>query len=332
MKSFKLVSVVVTLIFFIGAFGQKQPIDKYSIPFKKDKDTTFSYVDNQGNIVNLQGMPYIRKSWPEQGKWKVLMYDQAAFFLAKSGWYKDPAFKIKDGLFEEFYQNGKIASTSAYVNNKKEGAFRSFYEDGKPNEITVYLNDVPVDSAWEYHVDGSIKFRGFFDKTGNGSASEYYKGGKEKLSGKIMAGKRDGTWMVYDEAGLKVMEVNFMADSVAKTTCFSADGKTIAKGDCVFEQPAAFPGGEANWTKFLQKNLRYPNDAFKKEIQGIVRVQFIVDKDGSVKELSILTTPDKSLSNEVLRLMKQSPKWLPAIQYNKPVIYRHIQAITFRLQ
>jgi protein TonB len=57
-----------------------------------------------------------------------------------------------------------------------------------------------------------------------------------------------------------------------------------------------------------------------------------VDKDGSVGELNVLTSPDKSLSNEVLRLMKQSPDWIPAIQYNKNVIYRHIQAITFRLE
>jgi TonB family protein len=319
-------------IFPLATLCQKPPKDKYSMPFKKVRDTTFAYVDYQGTIVNLPGMPYMRKTWPENGKWKEVLIDQAEYFMARSGWYKDPELQVKDGGFEEFYAKGKPKSTATYVNNKKEGSFKAFYEDGKPMEVYTYLAGLPVDSALEYHEDGSIKFRGFFDKSGTGSGIEYYKGGKEKLSGPVKAGKRDGTWLVKDEAGAKIMEVSFMADSLTKTTCFTADGKAVAKGDCVFEQPAAFPGGEANWTKFLQKNLRYPNDAFKKGIQGIVRIQFIVDKDGSVGELNVLTSPDKSLSNEVLRLMRQSPDWIPAIQYNKNVIYRHIQAITFRLE
>ncbi len=320
------------LLISFSAICQKQPKDKYSVPFKKVKDTTFAYVDNMGNIVNLPGMPYIRKTWPENGKWKEILEDQAGFFTARAGSYKDPELQVKDGIFEEFHAKGKPQSTANFVNNKKEGACRSFYEDGKPFEIFTYQNGVPVDSAWEYHEDGSIKFRGSFDKSGTGSGTEYYLGGKEKLSGKIKAGKRDGAWMVKDEGGVKIMEVNFIADSIANTSCYAADGKTIIKGDCVFEKPAEFPGFEKEWSAFLQKNLRYPNDAFKKNIQGIVRVQFIVDKDGTVSELSILTSPDKSLSNEVLKLMKKSPKWLPAVQYNKPVIYRHIQAITFRLE
>jgi TonB family protein len=328
MKAINLLSFAL-LVITCNIFGQKQPDNKDSKPFKKVKDTTFAYADDFGIIRNLAGVSYIQKSWPQNGKWRVLLQNEAAKYLAKSGWFKDPEMRVKDGLFEEFHPKGNAASTVTYVNNKKEGAYRSFYEDGKPMEITTYNNDLPVDSAWEYHEDGSIKFRGFFDKAGSGSATEYYKGGKEKLSGKIVAGKRDGTWMVKQESGEKIMEVTFMADSLTQTTCFSSDGKALTKGDCVFEKPAEFPGGEKEWTKFLQKNLRYPNDAFKKEIKGVVKVQFIVDTDGSVKELTILTSPDKSLSNEVLRLMKQSPRWLPAIQYNKPVIYRHIQAVTF---
>jgi TonB family protein len=328
MKAFNLLSLTLMVI-TCHVLGQKSTDNQYSKPFKKVKDTTFAYADNFGSIRNIQGMPYVQKSWPENGKWRVLLYNETAKYVAKTGWFKDPEMQVKDGVFEEFHPKGNIASTGTWVNNKKDGAYRSFYEDGKPLELTTYSNDLPVDSAWEYHEDGSIKFRGFFDKSGNGTATEYYKGGKEKLSGSIKTGKRDGTWTIKDETGAKIMEVTFMADSLTKTTCFAADGKALSKGDCIFEKPAEFPGGEKEWTKFLQKNLRYPNDAFKKEIKGVVRVQFIVDTDGSVKESTILTSPDKSLSNEVLRLMKQSPKWLPAIQYNKPVIYRHIQAITF---
>lgn len=98
------------------------------------------------------------------------------------------------------------------------------------------------------------------------------------------------------------------------------------------ENPAEFPGGQSEWTRYLQKNLRYPDDAIDNGTQGVVRVQFIVDKEGNISEVQALNDPGDGLAEEAVRIIKKGPKWRPAEQNGRKVIYRHIQAITFKLE
>ncbi len=98
------------------------------------------------------------------------------------------------------------------------------------------------------------------------------------------------------------------------------------------ENPAEFPGGQGEWTRYLQKNLRYPDDAIDNGTQGVVRVQFIVDREGNISEVQALNDPGDGLAEEAVRIIKKGPKWKPAEQNGRKVIYRHIQAITFRLE
>jgi protein TonB len=98
------------------------------------------------------------------------------------------------------------------------------------------------------------------------------------------------------------------------------------------ENPAEFPGGQSEWTRYLQKNLRYPDNAIDNGTQGVVRVQFIVDREGNISEVQSLNDPGDGLAEEAVRIIKKGPKWKPAEQNGRKVIYRHIQAITFRLE
>ena len=82
------------------------------------------------------------------------------------------------------------------------------------------------------------------------------------------------------------------------------------------EIESEYPGGQPAWNRFLMENMRYPDKAIKKEIQGIVVVQFIVDVDGSVSNVQAISGPEKAgLREEAVRIIKLSGKWIPAIQY-----------------
>lgn len=125
--------------------------------------------------------------------------------------------------------------------------------------------------------------------------------------------------------------------SLVITVGFSqkADTLKIEKDDKVFtlvESPAEFPGGAEGWRKYLEQNMTYPKKALRKNIQGLVRIQFIVGKDGSVSEVQALNDPGGGLAEEAIRLISESPKWKPAEQNKRKVIYRHIQSITFKLE
>lgn len=92
-----------------------------------------------------------------------------------------------------------------------------------------------------------------------------------------------------------------------------------------------YPGGAAAWQRYLNRNLRYPQDAIDNEIQGTIVVQFIVDKEGVVSEVEAISGP-KELRDEAVRVIKKSGKWTPAVQNGRQVKSYKKQPIVFRLE
>ncbi len=86
---------------------------------------------------------------------------------------------------------------------------------------------------------------------------------------------------------------------------------------------------------FLEEHLRYPREAEKKKIQGVVIIEFIVDKEGNIFDVKLSEfSPQKNkwLAAEALRVIKLSGgKWLPGYQDGKPVKSYHQQSINFML-
>lgn len=99
----------------------------------------------------------------------------------------------------------------------------------------------------------------------------------------------------------------------------------------VVEENASFPGGNQACYTWLAKRMRYPRKAQEQGIQGRVIVQFVIDKDGSLRDILVVRSPDPSLSQEAIRLVSGMPKWTPARQGGKPVRSRFKLPIAFNL-
>lgn len=84
-----------------------------------------------------------------------------------------------------------------------------------------------------------------------------------------------------------------------------------------------FPGGDARMMQYLAKNLRYPISAQLAGIEGRVNARFVIDSDGSITYVEILRGVNLALDQEVLRLIKSMPKWIPGREkgVNVPVYY-----------
>lgn len=99
------------------------------------------------------------------------------------------------------------------------------------------------------------------------------------------------------------------------------------------EIESEYPGGFAAWLRYLNKNFRYPENALTNEIQGTVVVQFIVDKDGNVSDVEAVSGPDLGgLRQEAIRVIRQSGKWIPAIQNGRQVKSYKKQPVIFKLE
>ena len=97
------------------------------------------------------------------------------------------------------------------------------------------------------------------------------------------------------------------------------------------EDPAAPYGDLSNFRAWVQKNVKYPAEAFEKGIGGRVVLSFVVEKDGSVSSIEKLQSPDASLWEEARRVIASSPKWKPGEQRGQIVRVKYTLPVDFRL-
>ncbi|MCX6268874.1 MAG: M56 family metallopeptidase [Bacteroidetes bacterium] len=99
----------------------------------------------------------------------------------------------------------------------------------------------------------------------------------------------------------------------------------------VVEKLPSFPGGEEGYRKFLIENIKYPETAIKNAVTGTVYITFVVEKDGSVREVKVLRGIGSGCDEEALRVVKMMPNWNPGEQKGKPVAVQYNLPIKFNL-
>ncbi len=89
--------------------------------------------------------------------------------------------------------------------------------------------------------------------------------------------------------------------------------------------------GYSSFYKFISRNIKYPPQARRLEIEGKVFLQFVVDESGNVTEATVLKGIGGGCDEEALRVLNKAPKWNPGKQRGVPTKVRMIIPITFRL-
>lgn len=90
-----------------------------------------------------------------------------------------------------------------------------------------------------------------------------------------------------------------------------------------------FPGGTDAWLKFLSRNLTPPSDLEAGEKRSVL-VRFSVDEEGVITNFQVVQSGGSDFDNEVIRVLKKMPRWLPAIQAGKPTAVSFTQPVTFQ--
>lgn len=126
-------------------------------------------------------------------------------------------------------------------------------------------------------------------------------------------------------------EENKKNEDMESLTPSSKKTGKVAESDpiTVPEEMASFNGNVNEW---LSQHLKYPDKAAKNGIQGKVIVKFVVKKNGSVSQPSIIRSVDPYLDREALRCVKSMPKWKPGKEDGKPAEVWYSLPITFKLQ
>ncbi|MBS7566618.1 M56 family metallopeptidase [Mucilaginibacter sp. Bleaf8] len=98
------------------------------------------------------------------------------------------------------------------------------------------------------------------------------------------------------------------------------------------EQVPEFEGGMEKFYRYIAQHIRYPKLAYESNVQGRAIITFVVEKDGSLSNIHSLRDPGAGLGDEAIRVMAQSPRWMPGRQNGKTVRVQYTVPILFTLQ
>lgn len=199
------------------------------------------------------------------------------------------------------------------------------------------------DTLWEhnfYHQHGHriSSFRSS-DANGNvlnGRFVSYSYNGIIDTFGNYKSGKRDGQWSIYTLTGRLLGHLMYKEGDLlwSKDTLQMKRYMDSLRALPKIDTESSFPGGAAGWLRYLNKNLRYPDDAVNKRIEGQVIVGFVVDTVGRIAETSVWLSRsvEFDLDEEAIRIILNSPAWNPASRNGRLIDAYKRQPVIFKLQ
>lgn len=269
------------------------------------------YLNNSLESVPKEEATILGKGLMENGLLKLDCYAITDNLLLMTAHYTDSSLSVLQGRFSTYHANGDVAEAGAYTVNNKEGVWQKWDSLGHK-----------TDSA-HYKVDKATFKRGWgYDEKGN-------------ISHKRTVDSLADTYQViyYDEAQRMTHQVDFKGQKGVIIT-YGENGITKEALFTRVEQEAEFPGSLDGWRVYLEKNLDPDVPIYMKAPNGIyqVKVQFVVKEDGSLADIKTLTNHGYGMEKEVMRIMKKSPLWIPAVQYGRKVKAYRLQPVTFVVQ
>jgi len=125
-------------------------------------------------------------------------------------------------------------------------------------------------------------------------------------------------------------KVDFTGTGTGDNLMSGQDGTETDEPFFLVEVMPSFKGGGLDkFRDWVQRRTNYPQAAVEKKIKGKVYLTFIVEKDGSVSNVTVVKSVDPMLDNEAMKAISESPKWTPGLQRGEPVRVRYSIPINF---
>ncbi len=317
-------------LFCLAIFGQAM----FGTMLLNAQVTTSNEEKLDDQLRPTNGVPRYTRTAEKKGD---LWYEELKYYPEKcvyvKGFYKDEACKIAEGEVSWFYPNRVLQTKSNYVNGKLHGLYETWHQNGQLASTSTYANDHQKGVGIHYNEDGSMADSTWFDGNGKGSINAYGADGKPTIKGFYAEdNKRSGTWTYFSPDGKIRATEDYLNDKQTASACFDENGKAL-KGDACVSREATFGKQDNDWSSYISSNLdpSVPVTSGAPYGRYTVSVKFAVDKDGSIRDIKPQTKYGFGMEQEVVRILRKSPKWNPALMLGQPVKAWRIQPITFEV-
>jgi TonB family protein len=322
-KRVAFISIVCFFVYCYSASAQQRGITTYlknSGALANEPDSA-DFIRIISETADSSGLFDINEYYPnKQLKFSGKTSAKEAIKLQSGGTYYSPK-----GIKREManYKDGKLDGDNyLYYPNGHLYTHRKFVP-GDNNSISVFGGRSLV-------IENRDSTGKVLTENGNG----YYVGYDTDFTyiseeGPIKDGFRDGTWKGH--GGGKNTDVRESFNQGALIAGRMVDANNQSFEYTKREVMPEFFGGLSEFGKFLGENIKYPKRALNNRISGAVVLAFVVERDGSLSNFVVKSSPDPELSAEALRVLMRSPRWVPGKQYGRPVRVTYTIPVRFAL-
>lgn len=164
----------------------------------------------------------------------------------------------------------------------------------------------------------------------HGLAQAWYPNGRRRWQLSYTQGQRHGPLRAWYPSGQPRRLETYRHGQRVSGRCFTRTGQDTAY--FAFSRPASFAGGPDSLRRWLGRQLRYPAWALRNQVEVLLRVRFRVDARGRVQEPVVVRDLEPIITEEVLRVLRRMPPWLPAVQEGQAVSVEYELPVEFTIR
>jgi TonB family protein len=310
------------------------------LSFAQKKDTVLKYLDSNLQPTNEKNVVYFGVAIKKKEGWLLYaLYPDTTPVI--QAWFKDKQLKIKNGPYTVYYPKRVVAENGYYTENKMNGVWQSWHPNGEKKDSGLMKNDQLVGLWKEWYLNGRLKYECEYREESfnlasqfsdayfgikNGNFTSWYENGNLESTGFYKNDVMNEEWKWFHSNGNASTIEKYKEGKIISLQCFDTTGKEVGEF-CSIAKPALLKGF-GDYKEYIFKNLLWPEEAVKKNIEGSVKVRFTVNKNGTLENL-VLETDQEILKKGVEELFESMKEWYPAVSHNRAIDWEEEMTIPF---
>lgn len=258
-----------------------------------------------------------------------------------------------NGRSDKYLSNEQGVITFQYKIDKSYNRLANIYFPGDETKAATSFVLKETETSKTIYLDSQEDISSFKQKNKTVTIEGFVKDSSQKpIQGAIISIQGTGRKVLSDEIGLFRIEADYnhpitiraerMENRSLNITTFLQHPdepytvimyrKNSTRIYSVVEEMPEYPGGMKAFVNYLKRKLVYPPQAKKENLEGVVAVQFVVEKDGRITSPTVVRSLRADMDSAALTAIRNMPNWIPAREHGMRVRCKYSVPVQFKIE
>lgn len=258
-----------------------------------------------------------------------------------------------NGRSDKYLSNEQGVITFQYKIDKSYNRLANIYFPGDETKAATSFVLKETETSKTIYLDSQEDIASFKQNNKTVTIEGFVKDSSQKpIQGAIISIQGTGRKVLSDEIGLFRIEADYnhpitiraerMENRSLNITTFLQHPdepytvimyrKNSTRIYSVVEEMPEYPGGMKAFVNYLKRKLVYPPQAKKENLEGVVAVQFVVEKDGRITSPTVIRSLRADMDSAALTAIRNMPNWIPAREHGMRVRCKYSVPVQFKIE